>query len=120
MQVVAPATPDVVPRVGTLLLVMVCVARPRNVLAPVLGNWFVRYVGTISYGIYLLHMLNVNVARRIVPGGSRLATFALAFPATIAVAALSFRYFERPIMNLRRYLIRTGPDAGRAPTPLPP
>jgi peptidoglycan/LPS O-acetylase OafA/YrhL len=108
VQVVLPTTPDLVPRVAMLLLVLICVARPKNVLAPVIDNRFVRYVGTISYGIYLLHMLHVNVARRIVPGDSRLAIFTLAFPATILVAGLSFRYFEQPIMNLRRFLIRSG------------
>ncbi len=118
LQVVVPATPGLVPRAAALLLIMVCVVRPRSVLAPVLDNRLVRHVGTISYGIYLLHMLNVNVARRIVPGESRLAVFALAFPATVLVASLSFRYFEQPIMNLRRHLIRTGADVGRTP-PLP-
>lgn len=119
VQVVVPTTPDLVPRVATLLLVMVCVVRPQNVLAPVLGNWLMRYVGTISYGIYLLHMLNVNVARRIVPGGSRLVIFALAFPATVVVAGLSFRYFEQPIMNLKRYFIRTGTDVKARSPALP-
>lgn len=108
LQVVVPGTPELVPRAAALLLVLVCVVRPRSVLAPVLDNRLARHVGTVSYGIYLLHMLNVNVARRIVPGGSRLAVFALAFPATVLVASLSFRWFEQPIMNLRRYFIRTG------------
>ena len=61
-----------------------------------------RHVVDRAWSAPLALALILNVARRIVPGGSRLATF------------------ERPIMNLRRYLIRTGPDAGRAPTPLPP
>ena len=115
LQVVVPTTPDVVPRVATLLLVMVCVVRPQNVLAIVLANRLVRHVGTISYGIYLLHMLNVNVARRIVPGGSRLAVFALAFPATVLVASFSFRHFEQPIMNLRRHFLRVGTGVASRP-----
>ena len=115
LQVLVPTTPDLVPRVATLVLVMVCVVRPQNVLAPVLANRLLRHVGSISYGIYLLHMLHVNVARRIVPGGSRLAVFTLAFPATVLVASVSFRYFEQPIMNLRRYFIRTRMDVGSQP-----
>ena len=116
-QVVVPTTPEFVPRLAMMLLVMTCVVRPRNLLAPVLDNRAVRYVGTVSYGIYLMHMLNVNVARRIVPGGSRCVIFALAFPATILVASLSFRYFETPVMNLKRFLVRK--DATMPPAPAP-
>ena len=107
-QVVVPTVPDAVPRLAMMLLVMTCVVRPRNLLAPVLDAVAVRYVGTVSYGIYLMHMLNVNVARRVLPGGSRLAIFSLAFPATILVASLAFRYFETPMMNLKRFLIPKG------------
>jgi peptidoglycan/LPS O-acetylase OafA/YrhL len=116
-QVFVMATPEFVPRLAMMLIVMTCVVRPDNVFASVLDNRAVRYVGTVSYGIYLMHMLNVNVARRIVPGGSRAVIFALAFPATIAVASLSFRYFETPVMNLRRFLVRGN---GTGPTPSAP
>jgi peptidoglycan/LPS O-acetylase OafA/YrhL len=115
VQVFFYSTPDIVPQVAMMLLVTTCVVRPENLLAPVLDNRAVRYVGTVSYGIYLMHMLNVNLARRVIPGGSRLAIFALAFPATIVVAGLSFKYFETPVMNLKRFLIRQ-----EAPKPAPP
>ena len=116
-QVLVPTTPEFVPRMAMMLIVMTCVVRPGNVFAPVLENRAVRYVGTVSYGIYLMHMLNVNVARRIAPGGSRGVIFALAFPATILVASLSFKYFETPVMNLKRFLPRK--DATRPPVPDP-
>ena len=117
LQVAFYSTPDFVPRIAMMLLVMTCVVRPENLLAPVLDNRAVRYVGTVSYGIYLMHMLNVSVARRIVPSGSRLVIFALAFPATILVASLSFKYFETPVMNLKRFFIT---KAVVKPTPQAP
>lgn len=80
--------------------------RPGNDLAPALDARAVRYVGTVSYGIFLIHMLNINVVRKLVPGGSRLRLFALACPATIAMARLSFRYFETSMMNLKRLFLR--------------
>jgi peptidoglycan/LPS O-acetylase OafA/YrhL len=116
-QVIFPTTPEFVPRMAMMLLVMTCVVRPGNVLAPILDNRAVRYVGTVSYGIYLMHMLSIHVVRRVVPDGSRLAIFALAFPATILAASLSFRYFETPVMNLKRYFIRKSPN--KPPTPSP-
>lgn len=115
VQVAFYSTPDFVPQIAMTLLVMACVVRPDNILAPILDNGAVRYVGTVSYGIYLMHMLNVNLARRVIPGGSRLAIFALAFPATIVLASLSFKYFETPVMNLKRFLLRK--DAPRQAPP---
>jgi peptidoglycan/LPS O-acetylase OafA/YrhL len=116
-QVFVPTTPEFVPRVAMMLLVMACVVRPDNVLAPVLDNRAVRHVGTVSYGIYLMHMLNISAVRRIVPDGSRLVVFALAFPATVAVASLSFRYFETPVTNLKRFFVRKA--AAKPATPAP-
>lgn len=63
------------------------------------------HVGVVSYGIYLMHMLAVNVARRIVPFDSKLAVFAIALPLSIALATLSHRYFESRFLGLREKLI---------------
>ena len=45
-------------------LVGACCYRPDHLLRPLLANSVVRYVGTISYGIYLLHMLALNFCKK--------------------------------------------------------
>ena len=36
-----------------------------NGLAALLSNRAVRYIGTISYGMYMLHMLGINVTKKL-------------------------------------------------------
>lgn len=78
------------------------------------------YLGTISYGLYLYHipvMFAVEaVARRFGAGmrfdGSRsLSRSALMFAVSLAVAALSWRFIERPILRFKdRFSYRREPD----------
>jgi peptidoglycan/LPS O-acetylase OafA/YrhL len=82
-------------------LVMACAVRPGP-LRPVLENRLVRHIGTVSYGIYLLHMLAVNLVRRLAPGQGRFVTFGLALTLTILAASMSYRYFEQPFLNLKK------------------
>lgn len=71
------------------------------------------YIGVISYGIYLLHMIGLDVGRRIVdkaglPVAPMLFPFGLAV--TIMIAAASYRYFESPLLALRsRFRKRSSP-----------
>jgi peptidoglycan/LPS O-acetylase OafA/YrhL len=102
LQVVRPATHDLVPALGAVLLVTSCVVQPRNVLAPLLDLRLMRHIGTVSLGIYLLHMLGINVARIFLPNGSRAALFAIAFPLSILAATASHRWFENPIASRAR------------------
>ncbi len=64
----------------------------------------VAYVGTISYGIYLLHMVAIDLVNRLSPfsaNHAHEATFLLAWGLSIAMAGFSFRYFERPILEFK-------------------
>jgi peptidoglycan/LPS O-acetylase OafA/YrhL len=81
-------------------LVMVCAVRP-GVLKPLLDNKLARHVGTISYGIYLLHMLALNVVRRLLLHQGRFVVFACTMTLTTLAATLSYRYFERPFLGLK-------------------
>ena len=69
------------------------------------------YLGKISYGLYVYHVLWLGVARhlterftagRLSPVTSSLCAMSLALPATIVTAALSYRYLECPFLQLKK------------------
>lgn len=67
------------------------------------------YVGTISYGVYLLHKLVQDVVVRLLNSAQvDLATwtFPLCMLGTLAAAGASFRYFEAPILRLKSAFAR--------------
>lgn len=64
-----------------------------------------RFVGRISYGIYLYHLavlyaLGINEAA-LPEGGASPPLVLLALVLTLAIAAFSFRYIEQPLLRLR-------------------
>jgi peptidoglycan/LPS O-acetylase OafA/YrhL len=65
------------------------------------------YVGAISYGLYVYHEIVTGVINWLTQSGAiRLAPWiviGLRFGATFLVAALSWRFFEKPINNLKRF-----------------
>jgi peptidoglycan/LPS O-acetylase OafA/YrhL len=104
-----PGTPIFGIQLVMVWLVGACCIRPHHLLSPWLGNPVVRYVGTISYGMYLLHMLALNVARRVVPAPQcgPVATFLAALALTIVAAALAYRFYELPFLKLKQRFSRT-------------
>ena len=104
-----------------LLVASACI-RPRQWLSPVLANPVVRYVGAISYGMYLLHMLGMQVARMVVArtGGGRPATFALAVAFAVGLASASYWTFERRLLALKnRFRDRPDPRTPAEPIASP-
>ena len=74
-----------------------------------LANPVVLYLGKISYGIYLYHLLAHAAMNKLLdaiglphpPFGPLL--FLVDAPTTVLVAALSWRFFEAPILELKRF-----------------
>jgi peptidoglycan/LPS O-acetylase OafA/YrhL len=76
--------------------------------APLRTSWL-RFFGEISYGLYLLHepfrvqltgwLLGKTI---LTPGLDRIPVTALALVLAVATATLSWRYFERPIIEWAR------------------
>lgn len=101
------------------LLVGSAVIRERNGL-PFLRWRAMAYVGTISYGMYLFHLLCWNAVKRALPSHDVLwlpATVAL----TILVAGLSFRYYESRFLALKkRFAAPSGPRRQPAPQAVQP
>ncbi|HEX8818592.1 MAG TPA: acyltransferase, partial [Archangium sp.] len=101
----------------TVLVVAMCV-RPRHVLTPLVEHPWLRYIGGITYGIYLLHMLSLNVVRRVVPFHDVTVYFVLTLGLSVVLATLSYRYFETPFLKLKHRFDWRG-DKPPAPAPRP-
>ena len=111
-----------------ILMTLVATLRAgvRGPVGVVLDHPVPRYIGKISYGIYLLHMFVLAFAiqylARILPnevlqpGAMRFVAFTLA---TFALAAASWHFFEGPVNQLKKHVTyRSGPRA-RALSPRP-
>jgi peptidoglycan/LPS O-acetylase OafA/YrhL len=84
---------------GAALFFMWLVTRTADGFSGIVGyalnNAVLRYVGSISYGIYILHNM--------VPYASGFSPH-MNFAATVVLAALSWHLIERPIMRMGRQL----------------
>ena len=104
------AIPMLVVAGAMAFLVMTTAIRRDHGLRAVLDNRALRYVGSISYGMYLLHMLCVNAVHRLIlPHGSDVATFAVALLLTIGVATISYRVYEERFLRLKDRLTAPRP-----------
>jgi peptidoglycan/LPS O-acetylase OafA/YrhL len=89
-------------------LLMFLLTKESSVLARTFSFGPVRYIGRISYGIYLLHaglfsFLAQHVQHRL--PGALAESWVIAIPlrigVTVCVAALSYRFFESPILRVK-------------------
>lgn len=86
-------------------------------LIRVLENKFIRYLGKISYGLYIYHFAIVWFVRRIRDLGihefvAKPLTLVISAVLIYGAASLSYRYFEKPILDLKeRYFpLQTAQD----------
>jgi peptidoglycan/LPS O-acetylase OafA/YrhL len=86
------------------LLVGACVVREDHPLAPLMQSRPVASIGQVSYGIYLLHMLALNVADqslRWLGSESRMLACVLALLLAWGAAWVSFRNYESRFLRLK-------------------
>jgi peptidoglycan/LPS O-acetylase OafA/YrhL len=84
---------------SALFAAVLVLALSPGIAARVLNRAPLRYFGTISYCLYLVHLPVVMILRHYVP--SRPALCLIGFVLPVAVAELSRRYFEGPILSLK-------------------
>jgi peptidoglycan/LPS O-acetylase OafA/YrhL len=103
---IVPGTPVVLTHFACVLLVVsVCIVDQH-----VLHRWLtwrpLVYVGSISYGIYLLHMLSSNMADKILVKLGFEPDWAVSFVAalitSVVFAGLSFQYFESRFLVIKK------------------
>nr|AYM52575.1 acyltransferase 3 [Aetherobacter rufus] len=100
--VIADGAPLFAVHVALALLVGACCARPDHGLAAITDAVPLRWVGTVSYGVYLLHVSAITAWKRVLPAAwiSAPLVFALSFAVSLGLAAASYRWFERPFLRL--------------------
>jgi peptidoglycan/LPS O-acetylase OafA/YrhL len=107
-----------------LALVGACCIRTDNGLSWILSNPVARYIGMISYGLYLLHMIAMNGTKAIHKDHDWLF-FAIALAASIALASASYWMFESPFLKLKNRFRKSDAPKSRpaetitSPTGLP-
>jgi len=72
-------------------------------LQAVLSNRVLVYIGTISYGIYLLEKIPVDVVKAFHLESFPLLAFPITATVTVAMAALSWKVLEKPFLRLKRF-----------------
>jgi peptidoglycan/LPS O-acetylase OafA/YrhL len=120
MTVLAAPSPPWAIHLTLALLVGACVYREDHLLAPLLQWRVLVHIGSVSYGMYLLHMLVKNlVGRAMAPFGladARYLVFVLTVLGAVAVASLSYRYFESYFLRYKQRIAQPRPvDGGLVP-----
>lgn len=108
-----------------VILVAACVVREENGLAPVLRWRPIAWIGTISYGMYLLHMFAINAVQLVAAklGSAHpnpVLLFLVSLGMTIVGAALSYRYFESYFLRIKDRYFRSRRAKAAESAPLEP
>jgi peptidoglycan/LPS O-acetylase OafA/YrhL len=80
----------------------------------ILTNRFLVYTGTISYGIYVLEKIPLDIAKILHLERHPFLALPLTTAATYALATLSWRLLEKPLLGLKRFFEPT--PVSEAPT----
>ena len=84
-------------------LVLVGAIGVRGRLAPVFDSGVLQYIGRISYGLYLVHNWMPDIVARLLGPLPKYQAAPLVLAGTFGLCALSWHFFEKPIMGLKRY-----------------
>ena len=79
-------------------LIVLLVDAPASLPARALSLGPVRFLGRISYGLYLFHLLVRNVVYHYLPAGSVYVNAAVTFAISIGLATLSWRLIESRVL----------------------
>jgi len=72
-------------------------------LQSILENRFLRYTGTISYGLYLLHKIPTDLMQALHLDRRPILILPIVLLGSYALAALSWNILEQPFLRLKRF-----------------
>jgi peptidoglycan/LPS O-acetylase OafA/YrhL len=84
-------------------LVLVGAIGVRGKLAPIFDSGVLQYIGRISYGLYLVHNWMPDIVAKLFGPLPKYQAAPLVLAGTFGICALSWQFFEKPIMGLKRY-----------------
>jgi peptidoglycan/LPS O-acetylase OafA/YrhL len=84
------------------LLVILAVVEPGGLLYPIWSSRLAVWLGLRSYGIYLWHTFVFAAVQRHWPTASVAVLIPVCIALSLVVAALSYRFVERPFQQMRR------------------
>jgi peptidoglycan/LPS O-acetylase OafA/YrhL len=92
-------------------LVASCVIAQRHALSSMLNLKPMAYIGSVSYGIYMLHMLCKNVVVKLLDTTATpsqgIHIFIITLVISIFAAALSFKYYEAVFLRMKKVYERS-------------
>lgn len=92
--------------IGCPVIALSCTVIVFAVVGMELQQQTLRYLGKISYGLYVYHLTCIRITDRVLDVSwgvlSAALRIAVAFGLTIMVAAISYRFLETPFLNLKR------------------
>lgn len=87
-------------------LLLIALISKKGIIVSIMRLRPLRYLGTIAYGVYIMHVAVLGLAYGLILGKKPwidnildLAVALLAFLATLFFASLSWRFFEKPIIR---------------------
>ncbi len=91
----------------TVFIVFVVVNKDLSLVKNVFENKFILYVGKISYGFYVYHILALNLLKEFFLTKIVIVDLLLSFLLTVAFAHLSFNFFESRFLILKERLSKS-------------
>lgn len=105
LTLISDAIPAFISSILFAALVGSCVVNEKHKLAPLLTLKPIAYMGSVSYGMYMLHMLCKNLVVKVSHAfginNFGVGTFLLTSLVTVALASLSFKYYENWFLALK-------------------
>ena len=100
-------------------LVLNCAIGVRGPLQAFFDNPVLQYIGRISYGIYLVHNWMPDIVTKYFGPMPKYQAAPIVLVLTFAVCILSWHFYEKPILRLKRFFWNAPLDRPRTAQPVP-